>query len=407
MVKTETAILLAAVVVLAAAAEATGTETVPPDGPYPVGVRIEHIDHDTYKMPVMVWYPALVDDGAKPYKYPTKIQGSAVFNAEADRRDAPYALVLFSHGLAGCGCQSVFYTENLASHGYVVAAPDYKDAAMCKIEGEPTLGLSKIVWTQFKNLGNMQKGANALYHKYLKQLIGPPDFSYRAHDAKKVIDRVLVWNQESSSFLNGMINTEQIGASGHSLGAYTSLMIGGMPFLCNSEQETESCDLEKISIIERDPCCDESFRQMETPFELRDRRVKAVLALAPAIVFPNLEEAASEIEIPIMIITGDQKKREAPWEPIWTLYDHAPAPKYLIRLKKTDHMTVSDLGMFRSNPLVRLSLPGFRFHYRDKAQAYKDYSVGFFDLFLRSEDELATVLEKPSNPWVELWSETE
>ena len=70
-------------------------------------------------------------------------------------------------------------------------------------------------------------------------------------------------------------------------------------------------------------------------------------------------------------------------------------------------MTVSDLGMFRSNPLVRLSLPGFRFHYRDKAQAYKDYSVGFFDLFLRSEDELATVLEKPSNPWVELWSETE
>jgi predicted dienelactone hydrolase len=222
--------LLAAVVLLVGVGEATGAETLPPDGPYPVGVRIEHIDHDTYKMPVMVWYPALLDDGAKPYEYPTKIQGYAVFNAEANRGDAPYALVLFSHGLAGCGCQSVFYTENLASHGYVVVAPDYKDAAMCKIEGEPTLGISKMIWTSFKNLGNLQKAANALYHKYLKKEVGL-DFSYRAHDTKKVIDEVLVWNQEPSSSLNGMINAEQIGTTGHSLGGYTSLMIGGMPFL--------------------------------------------------------------------------------------------------------------------------------------------------------------------------------
>jgi predicted dienelactone hydrolase len=405
MVKTETAILLAAVVVLAAAAEATGTETLPPDGPYPVGVRIEHIDHDTYKMPVMVWYPARVDDGAKPYKYPTKIQGSAVFNAEADRRDAPYALVLFSHGLAGCGCQSVFYTENLASHGYVVVAPDYKDAAMCKIEGEPTLGISKMIWTSFKSLGNLQKAANALYHKYLQEEVGL-DFSYRALDAKKVIDEVLIWNQESSSFLHGMINTEQIGATGHSLGGYTSLMIGGMPFLCGNEQMTESCDPE-MNILERDPCCNESIRRMKTPFELRDRRVKAVLPLGPSVIFPNLEEGATEIEIPIMIITGGQKRMEAPWEPIWTLYDHAPAPKYLVRLRKTDHMTISDMGVLLSNPIARLSFPGFRFHYRDKAQAYKDYSVGFFDVFLKGEDKTAAVLKKPSNPWVELWSETE
>ena len=203
-----------------------------------------------------------------------------------------------------------------------------------------------------------------------------------------------------------MINTEQIGATGHSLGGYTSLMIGGMPFLCNSEQMTESCDPE-MNILERDPCCNESIRQMRTPFELRDPRVKAVLALAPAIVFPNLEKGATEIEIPIMIITGGKKKMEAPWEPIWTLYDHAPAPKYLIRLRKTDHMTITDMGALLSNPVVRVSFPGFRFHYRDKAQAYKDYSVGFFDVFLKGKDETATALKEPSNPWVELWSERE
>lgn len=45
------------------------------------------------------------------------------------------------------------------------------------------------------------------------------------------------------------------------------------------------------------------------------------------------------------------RKRKLAREPIRTLYDHAPAPKYLIRLRKTDHMTVSDLGVLLSNPM--------------------------------------------------------
>jgi hypothetical protein len=65
---------------------------------------------------------------------------------------------------------------------------------------------------------------------------------------------------------------------------------------------------------------------------------------------------------PLMIITGDRKKKKAAWEPIRTLYDHAPAPKYLIRLRKTDHMAVSDLGVLVSNPVAKLHFPGFRFH---------------------------------------------
>jgi len=38
-------------------------------------------------------------------------------------------LVLFSHGLGGCALQTIFFTEELARHGYVVAAPDHADAA--------------------------------------------------------------------------------------------------------------------------------------------------------------------------------------------------------------------------------------------------------------------------------------
>ena len=39
-----------------------------------------------------------------------------------------WPLILFSHGLDGCGAQSKFLTEALAAHGYIVAAPDHADA---------------------------------------------------------------------------------------------------------------------------------------------------------------------------------------------------------------------------------------------------------------------------------------
>ena len=82
---------------------------------------------------VAVWYPAAAEE--KPFAYARTyngFMGSVAF-------DAPPAacprvpLVLFSHGLGGCGLQTLFLTEELARHGYVVAAPDHADSATCGI----------------------------------------------------------------------------------------------------------------------------------------------------------------------------------------------------------------------------------------------------------------------------------
>ena len=104
-----------------------------------------------------------------------------------------------------------------------------------------------------------------------------------------------------------------------------------------------------------------------------------------------------------MIITGGSERMEAPWTPIRSFYDNAPPPKYLVRLKKTDHITISDLFL----EIIPFSgiLPGFLSDYEKKAQAYKDYSVAFFNLFLKGDDKMAGVLDKPSNKYVELWEE--
>ena len=74
---------------------------------------------------VAVWYPAAAAEQAFAYtRAGGDLKGSIA-------RDAPPAacprvpLVLFSHGLGGCGLQSTFLTEELARRGYVVAAPDH------------------------------------------------------------------------------------------------------------------------------------------------------------------------------------------------------------------------------------------------------------------------------------------
>ncbi len=382
--------------------EADSVDTFSPDGPYPVIVKIMHIEHLGRKMPVMVWYPKL-REGSSHYLYNTKIRGSAQFDAPSKNKGAPYPLIVFSHGLGECGCMSVYYTENLASFGYVVIAPDHKDSMMCHIEGEPDVTFGDMAVAAGKSFGDLHKTVGILFGDFLKEI--GYDFSYRPVEAKAVIDQALAWNSDPASFLYGMIDPDRIGMTGHSLGGFTSFMIGGMPFHCDEDSGPGKCDSANTTLDTVDFCCLDSVRKLENPFQLSDRRVVAILPMGPATFFPQLEKAASEIKIPIMIITGDDEKMEVEWEPIWTIYTHAPPPKYVIKLKKTDHMTIADFIVTRR--ITRLLYPGFRFSFKKKAQAYKDYSVAFFDLYLKGDNARAEILESASNRFVELWHKAE
>ena len=383
--------------------EADSTDAIAPDGAHRVGVRIAPVEYGKRKMPVMMWYPAEPEPGAATYLYNSKIRGSAVLNAPPDRREAPYPLVVFSHGLGECGCMSVYYTENLASFGYVVVAPDHRDSMMCHIEGEPDITFAQMTVSAMRSMGDLNETVATLFGDYLAEI--NYDFSYRALEAKAVLDRVLEWNREPGSSLRGMIDPERVGMTGHSLGGFTSLVVGGLPFRCDvKERRPGECDSQNASLDTVDFCCMDAIRKLEDPFQLRDRRVKAILPMGPAMFFPKLEVAATELETPIMTITGDDERMEVPWKPIWTLHTNAPSPKYVIRLRETDHMTIADFLVTRA--VTRPLYPGYRFNFEEKAQAYKDYSVAFFDLHLKGEETRTAILRKPSNRFVELWQDT-
>lgn len=105
-------------------------------GPHPVGVRSIEVSQAGrgVTIPVEVWYPATaevagqdVDPDRRDLYELFPGMGTTAQDAVRDALPAPdtFPLVVFSHGLAGHRRQSTFLTTHLASHGYVVAAPDH------------------------------------------------------------------------------------------------------------------------------------------------------------------------------------------------------------------------------------------------------------------------------------------
>ncbi len=121
-------------------------------GPFPVGdltvaITVTDANHVTYSTNVELWYPALPEPGAKAsYNLgqwvPTALQPLLTRDAATETLVAKatvselaamslpaahgkFPLVLFSHGYAGVRDQSSYFTTNLASWGFIVAAPDH------------------------------------------------------------------------------------------------------------------------------------------------------------------------------------------------------------------------------------------------------------------------------------------
>jgi predicted dienelactone hydrolase len=196
-------LIVIALAVLAAACgggESASTYTfalVSERGAYGVGVTtIELVDtsrpteanndfpgSDERRLVVEVWYPA--DPTAAPEQQ----------DVEPARDDAPYPLIVFAHGLSGTRRQSTFYTQHLASHGYVVAAPDFP-------------------------LSNLNAPGGPRLRAVIEQ---PRDVSF-------LIDQFLDLSAQPDQLLTGFIDPDRIGMTGHSLGGLTTLLTVYGPF---------------------------------------------------------------------------------------------------------------------------------------------------------------------------------
>lgn len=247
-----------------------------------------------------IWYPA----------GPTAIKEETIFGGPPDREVfAPVTvaagaeisntkhqlpLVLLSHGTGGSAIQMMWLGYYLASRGYIVAAINHHGNTAA--EKQPAAQGFFLVWERARDLSVL-----------LDKLLADPLFGPR-------IDR------------------ERIGAAGFSLGGYTVISIAGGQFntaefaaFCRSPQRDFTCepqpefpDAPKLfaELKKTDPPTPESIVVQESlrhaGDSYRDRRIKRVFAVAPALGGGFTKAGLSKIGIPVSIVVGQADKVAPP-----------------------------------------------------------------------------------------------
>lgn len=171
-------------------------------GPYPVARRtIEVTDpqRPDRTLPVDIWYPAAQPTEGELTSYeflPGLGYTSETVSAEAPAAEGEFPLLIYSHGSGGFRWIATFFTEFMASKGYVVAAPDH-------------LGNTAIDQLTEQASEREQSAAD------------------RPADITSTIDAVLAAGEDPADLLAGRIDAEKIAVSGHSFGGFTSLAAAG------------------------------------------------------------------------------------------------------------------------------------------------------------------------------------
>jgi predicted dienelactone hydrolase len=262
-----------------------------------VGYRVMHLGGRV----VAVWYPTAASPAE--YAYGAHFSGMVAVDAPASTAcGKPVPMVVFSHGDLGCGLQSIAFTEELARHGYVVAAPDHADAFLCHIAKRP-------------------RAHPPPQPNFLK-----PDtwsdaaFRDRRDDIEAAIDGLF-----SDSEFGPVIDRKNIGAAGHSLGGYTVVgMAGGWP-------------------------------------SWTDPRIRAVLALSPYVMPFQVRRTLASVRVPLMYQGGTLDFGITPFlrGPAGA-YRAANPPAYFVELRGAGHFAWVNCGRARTTASCLSARTDFR-----------------------------------------------
>ena len=225
------------------------TATVPAGGDAPgqYAVGISRLDlrdasRGNRRLTCDVWYP---------------VRRTAGDASTGTKRNVPCAegsfpLIIFSHGAGATRQQSTYLTEHWASHGYVVVAPDHQFNTVFDIRGDQ----------------GIQSGID------------------RPQDCSFVLDRMLERNGNAADRLYQHIDPQRIGATGHSFGGYTVMVLAGATVDAQEARKMFGKELERGDFSHPDP------------------RIKGVIAYAP--IGPPLlsPKSLAEIKIPVMVFGG-------------------------------------------------------------------------------------------------------
>ena len=262
---------------------------------------------------VEVWYPAQLAEGAKETVVYDEVMGTAhdslrpltpiTFKGRASRDAAPlttdgsFPLLVVAHGYVGSRYLMTYLTENLASKGYVVVAIDHTDST-------------------FKDASPFQS-----------TLVN------RAKDISFILNQVAnLGSSKNKNFLSGLVDSENIGIIGYSMGGYGVLNVAGAGYSDGLVGFFTSMTGGSKAITEL---------AMSSPdFPKVDPRIKAVVAFAPWGMERGIwdAEGLKGLKIPTFFVAGSQDDISGYEKGIKAIYTGAVnADRYLLTYKNARH----------------------------------------------------------------------
>lgn len=258
-------------------------ETAPPvdlvasataQGEHPVGhvltevVTEQLVTGDTRVLPLQVWYPAGAASGsATVYTVAGLASVPSPFASEgAEPLAGPLPVAVYSHGSGGVGALGYPYAERLASHGWIVVAPDHT--------GNTTLDF----------LG----GGDSFVRSALD----------RPLDIRAVLDAL------DDGVAELVADTDAVLLFGHSFGGYTSFAVAGARLdpgaiapACSSDSTEPDC------VLLADPAVQEAAREGR----FADTRIAAIAPQAPA-VFGFEANALADLDVPVFLMSSGRDR---------------------------------------------------------------------------------------------------
>ena len=226
-------------------------------------------------------------------------------------------VIVISHGLGSDRTTYAYLAEHLASYGFAIAIPDHP--------------------------GSNAEQLQALIEGRSSEVADPQEFIDRPLDVKFLLDRLEELSRQNPQFAN-RLNLQNVGVIGQSFGGYTALVLAGAKI--NFTNLQTDCPNESLNLSLLLQC--RALALSNSPSDLRDDRVKAVIAINPIGSSLLGEEGFSDIQIPVMLITGDADT-VAPslLEQIYPFTWLHASHKYLLLLRGATHFSTigeSDSG---------------------------------------------------------------
>ncbi|WP_281541950.1 alpha/beta hydrolase family protein [Maribacter aestuarii] len=298
-------------------------------GDYSVGVRtLSFINSDqidilnskdgkdpVYDRPlkIEIWYPAESDQNSTPVIYdevmgtrgdslrpliPFNFKGRAFRDAKPITNEGKFPLIIVSHGYVGSRFLMTYLTENLASKGYVVAAIDHTDSTF--------------------------KDANAFQSTLLNR---PKDIRFVLNEME------LLGKANSEDALQGIIDADNVGLIGYSMGGYGVLNVGGAGYSDNLTAFFGQMTGGSAAINEHNANNPEYLKKT-------DKRIKAIVAFAPWGMERGVwdKDGLKGLKTPTFFVAGSQDDISGYENGIKAIYEGSVnADRYLLTYENARH----------------------------------------------------------------------